>query len=393
MLFRELNRGKCKTYLVACEATRQAALIDPVKDRVDRYHAVLANHRCEHAHAVDTHTHADHRTGTWELRELTGARVVMHRRAPAPHVDVHVDEGTRLAVGELTLTVLATPGHTPDGISLYVGDRVFTGDTLLIHGTGRADFAGGDPGAQWDSITQKVFALPDETLVFPAHDYRGHTHSTIGEEKRANPRLAGRSRAAYVELMNNLGLPLPDNIQEALQSNQSAIEDGSVAFPALADLSRVRQVAPHELRNDGAARFASLSIDVVGGHRLVIGHDRQDVDRRLREPGFANAAVKGIAQGSELGPQGQLIAGADGDDRIRGLGRGVFLVQALHQVVDLGRADAAHQRCDALAGQRFAGRMPDEQDRLQDATGRNLARRVVRASHNRDRLVGVFRSN
>jgi len=244
MLFHELNRGKCKTYLLACDETRQAVLIDPLKDRVDRYLALLAYYGSRLELVIDTHTHADHRTGAWDLRDLTGAQVVMHRRAPAPHIDVHVDDGQRLAVGRLQLEFRHTPGHTPDGISIYAGDRVFTGDTLLIHGTGRADFAGGDAGEQYDSIFNKLFTLPDETVVFPAHDYRGHTQSTIGEEKRANPRVAGRSRAAYIELMDNLGLPLPDKIQEALQANQSAIEDEGVHFPSLAQLNHVRQAAP-----------------------------------------------------------------------------------------------------------------------------------------------------
>jgi len=262
MLFHELNRSKCKTYLLACEDTRQAALIDPVKERVDRYLAVLAYYGCRLELVVDTHTHADHRTAVWDLRDLAGCRVVMHRRAPAPHVDVHVEDGQRLALGRLQLQVLSTPGHTPDSISLYVADRVFTGDTLLIHGTGRADFAGGDPGAQYDSITQKLFALPDATLVFPAHDYRGHTQSTIGEEKRANPRLAGRSRAAYIELMNNLGLPLPDKIQESLQANQSAIEDESLHFPSLAQLDQVRQLTSHDVWAQLSATTPPLLLDV-----------------------------------------------------------------------------------------------------------------------------------
>ncbi|HXQ24684.1 MAG TPA: MBL fold metallo-hydrolase [Candidatus Acidoferrales bacterium] len=262
MLFHELNRGKCKTYLLACPETRKAALIDPIKDKVDRYLAVLAYYGCQLDLVIDTHTHADHRTGTWDLRDLLGARVVMHRRAPAPHIDVHVDDGQQLPVGNLRITVLYTPGHTPDSISLCTEDRVFTGDTLLIRGTGRADFAGGDPGAQYDSITHKLFALPDETLVFPAHDYRGHTHSTIGEEKRLNPRLAGRAREAYVELMNNLGLPLPDKIQEALQANQSAIEDDSVPFPSLPQLSQVRQVTAAELQARIGSGAPPLLLDV-----------------------------------------------------------------------------------------------------------------------------------
>lgn len=248
MIFRELNRGKCKTYLVACEVKRKAALIDPIKEKVDRYLASLAYFGCQLEAIIDTHTHADHRTASWELHDITGAPVIMHRRAPAPHVDVHVDDGSSIAIGDLRLRVFHTPGHTPDSLSLYTTDRVFTGDTLLIHGTGRSDFAGGNAGEQYDAITQKLFSLPDETFVFPAHDYRGHTHSTIGEEKRTNPRIAGRTRAGYIELMANLGLPLPQGIQESLQPNQSAIEDDSVQFPTLSELNSVRQLTPQEVQ-------------------------------------------------------------------------------------------------------------------------------------------------
>jgi len=285
MLFRELNRGKCKTYLLACEETRRAALVDPIRERVDRYLALLAYYSCTLELAIDTHTHADHRSAVWELRELTGARVVLHRRAPAPRVDVHVEDGQRLTVGTLALDVLFTPGHTPDSISLYLGDRVLTGDTLLIQGTGRADFAGGDAGAQYDSITQKLFALPDETLVLPAHDYRGHSHSTIGEEKRTNPRLAGRSREAYIALMNGLGLPLPDKIQEALQANQSAIDDDSVQFPTLPQLSQVRQLTPDEVRARMAGPAPPLLLDVREPEefRGELGHIAGSVPIPLRE--------------------------------------------------------------------------------------------------------------
>jgi len=248
MLFRELNRGKCKTYLVACERTHKAVLIDPVREKVERYLAILAYSGCKLDAIIDTHTHADHRTASWELHDLTGAPVIMHRRAPAPHVDLHVEDGQEITVGDVLLRVFHTPGHTPDSISLYTNDRVFTGDTILIHGTGRCDFAGGDAGEQYDAITNKIFSLPEETLLFPAHDYRGHTHSTVGEEKRTNPRIAGRTRQAYIDLMNNLGLPLPQGIQESLQPNQSAIEDESIKFPTLAELNQVRQLSAKELQ-------------------------------------------------------------------------------------------------------------------------------------------------
>jgi sulfur dioxygenase len=262
MLFKELNRSKCKTYLVGCENTKTAALIDPLKEHIDLYVAVLAYYHLALELIIDTHTHADHRSGTFELKDLLGGRVVMHRRAPAPRVDIHVDEGDSLTVGELKWQVLYTPGHTADGISLSVGDRVFTGDTLLIGGTGRADFAGGDAGAEYDSIVNKLFKLPDQTIVFPAHDYRGHTCSSIGAEKSTNLRLVGRSRADYIHLMNNLGLPLPDKIQEALQPNQSALDDDFIKFPALSQLNQVQQLEPSEVARRLNGFNAPIVVDV-----------------------------------------------------------------------------------------------------------------------------------
>jgi len=262
MIFRELNRAKCKTYLIGSEKDRVALLVDPIREKVDRYLALLAYHGLKLDAVVDTHTHADHRTAIFDLKELTGAKVIMHRNAPAPQVNVHVDDGDKIPIGDLQLQVLHTPGHTPDGISLYIGDRVLTGDTLLIRGTGRCDFAGGDAGEQFDAITQKLFALPDETLVFPAHDYRGNTRSTIGEEKLCNPRVAARTREQYIDLMNNLGLPLPENIQEVLQPNQSAMDDDRLRFPSLAELNQVRQLTPVQVQALTETSFGPIILDV-----------------------------------------------------------------------------------------------------------------------------------
>jgi len=274
MIFRELNHGKCKTYLAICEDARRAAVIDPLRDNVERYLAVLAYHGLRLDSIIDTHTHADHRSGALELGELAGTPVVMHRLAPAPHVRIHAEDGQVLKVGDEELRVLHTPGHSPDSISLLATDRVFTGDVLFIHGTGRADFAGGDAGVQYDSITRKLFTLPDEVMVFPAHDYRGHMQSTIGEEKRSNPRLAGKTRDDYISLMNNLGLPLPDGIQEALQPNQSDLDTGALKFPTLAQLNQVRQLIAAELRARIASSNPPLLVDVreEDEYRGELGH-------------------------------------------------------------------------------------------------------------------------
>jgi len=285
MRVREVNRGKCKTYLVSCEDTRRALLIDPLRDRLDRYLALLAYDGLRLELVVDTHTHADHRSAGQDLRELAGAKVVMHRTAPCPHVDFHVEDEDTIAVGNHELRVLATPGHTPDSICLEGGGYVFTGDTLLIRGTGRADFQGGDAGAQWDGITEKLFTLPDETIVLPAHDYRGNTRSTIGDEKRLNPRLAGKSREQYVEIMKNLGLPLPDKIQEVLMPNQTALDDDAVKFPSLAELAAVQQLSAAEVDAERRASPPPLLIDVrePGERSDDLGHIAGSVLVPLRD--------------------------------------------------------------------------------------------------------------
>jgi sulfur dioxygenase len=274
MLFQELNHAKCKAYLGLCESTGKAVLIDPLRERIERYLGVLAYRGWKLDLIVDTHTHVDHRSGAFELSELTGAPVAMHRMAPAPHVKIHVDDGEVIRVGDLEMRVLFTPGHSPDSISLLAADRVFTGDVLMIHGTGRSDIAGGDPGLSFDSITQKLFTLPDHIRVFPAHDYRGHTCSTIGDEKCSNPRLANKTREQYVELMNNLGLPLPDGIQEALQPNQSDVDSSTIAFPNLSQLNQVRQMNARELNDRINAGEPPLLIDVRDDeeYRGELGH-------------------------------------------------------------------------------------------------------------------------
>lgn len=247
MIFKELNDIQCKTYMVACEKTHRALIIDPEKDYLDRHLAILAYHGLTLDAIVDTHTHADHLSGGSLLQSLTGARLIMHNKAPTPRVTEHVNDGDTISVGELSAKVLYTPGHTPDSISLYIDDRVFTGDVMLIGGTGRTDFAGGDSGQQYDSITKKLFTLPDETLVYPAHDYRGNTVSTIGEEKANNPRIAGRARQEYIDLMASIEFPLPGKIQEVLQPNQTAIDDDKINYPTLAQLNEVRQLDPDQV--------------------------------------------------------------------------------------------------------------------------------------------------
>lgn len=262
MIFHELNNSMCKSYLIGCETTGRALIVDPVSTRIDRYLALLAYHNLKLDYVMDTHTHADHRSACGELNLLTKSKIVRHLSAPQPNVDVHVDDGDVLDVGNLGLKVLYTPGHTPDSISLLADDRVLSGDCLLIGGTGRTDFAAGDSGQQYDSITVKLFMLPDETLLFPAHDYRGNTQSTIGYEKRHNPRVADKTREEYIEIMENLGLPLPEKIQEVLQVNATDAEDNEMNYPSIADLNKVFQLSAELVQEQIAEVNPPLIIDV-----------------------------------------------------------------------------------------------------------------------------------
>ena len=166
MFCQEFNRGKCKTYLLACERTRHAVLIDPLKENTGRYIAVAAYHGFRLDYLIDTHTHADHRSGIWDLADLTGAKVVMERHAPAPHVAVHVADGDVIEVGDLKLQDLLYAWAYARRHESYVDGRVFTGDALMIGGTGRADFAGGDPGKQYDGITNHYSRYPTTPWSF-----------------------------------------------------------------------------------------------------------------------------------------------------------------------------------------------------------------------------------
>jgi glyoxylase-like metal-dependent hydrolase (beta-lactamase superfamily II) len=216
------------TYLVADETTRKAALIDPVREELARDLTLVRELGFELACVLETHVHADHVTSAGKLAELTGAATVASPLGAAC-ASTRLHHGEVLELGTLEIKALATPGHTKDSLSFLIGDNVFTGDALLIRGTGRADFQSGDSGELYDSITKTLFSLPDSTRVWPAHDYRGQTQSTIGEERRHNPRLAGKSREEFVRIMSDLRLAPPKRIHEAVSANLGCGRDPASA--------------------------------------------------------------------------------------------------------------------------------------------------------------------
>lgn len=222
MFFRQLfhRASSTYTYLLADSTWRDAVVIDAVSDATDEVLGILRNQDLHLTHILETHLHADHISAARKLREATGARVTLSDQAGAHCADLQVGDGDFIVLGDDVIRVLATPGHTPESLSFRWNDRVFTGDALLIGGCGRTDFQGGDAGTLYDSITAKLFTLAEETLVYPGHDYKGRWVSCIGEEKRTNPRLAGKTRGEFIEIMQSLDLPRPKMIDVAVPANR-----------------------------------------------------------------------------------------------------------------------------------------------------------------------------
>lgn len=222
MIFRQLfdRKSSTYTYLLAERTGGEALLIDPVHENTDQYVRLLDALDVKLVLAIDTHIHADHVTALGSLAEKTDCVTAMGEATGVECVSVRFSEGEKLRVDNLHLDILYTPGHTDDSYSFLLPDRVFTGDTLLIRGTGRTDFQNGDPAAQYDSLFGKLLTLPSDTFVFPAHDYNGMTVSTIGEELRHNPRLQVGSRQAYIDQMNALDLKDPELMDIAVPANR-----------------------------------------------------------------------------------------------------------------------------------------------------------------------------
>ena len=223
MIFRQLFEplSSTYTYLLGCEETGQAVLIDPVITTIDRDLGEIHRHGLTLAFSVDTHIHADHITGALELKKRSGCKIAAPALEQLPCTEVGIEEGKPLKIGSIELKPLHTPGHTAGHFAYVLGDRVFTGDSLLIDGCGRTDFQNGDTDTLYRSIKEKLFSLPDECLVYPAHDYNNRWVSSIAQEKNHNPRLgAGRTIEQFKDIMANLNLPYPEFMEYAVPGNK-----------------------------------------------------------------------------------------------------------------------------------------------------------------------------
>jgi glyoxylase-like metal-dependent hydrolase (beta-lactamase superfamily II)/rhodanese-related sulfurtransferase len=294
MIFEAVTTGGCRSYVVGCESTCAAALIDPELGQIDRYLALTARDGLRIRYLIDTHTHADHFSATQQLARQLGVPVAMHAASPAPFVDLRLQGGELLVIGKLRIQALHTPGHTRDSMCLSVEDRVFTGDTLLIGGTGRTDLPSGDAGALYESLFEGVLKLDPALKIFPAHEYKGRSHSTIGQELAENPRLQKRDRGAFVEMMQNLNLTMPTHVTEALRTNMTGGKtvaqmlseaSASVPFMSLGELNaRIESGSKELIVLDVRERDAFEAGHISGARLLPRGQLELRVNEELTDP-------------------------------------------------------------------------------------------------------------
>ncbi len=304
----------------------EALIIDPVLERVDRYLQLVRELDLNLVKVVDTHLHADHVTGSAALRDRTHCITVMGEQTHADVISMRVAEGERVNIEGLSLDALYTPGHTDDSYSFVMDDRVFTGDTLLIRGTGRTDFQNGDARAQYDSIFNKLLKLPDETLVYPAHDYKGDTISTIWEERKFNPRLQVSSIEEYVHVMNNLKLANPKMMDVAVPANM--------------------HVGLHqdEIARKGWAVKAGEAISLRGRHEVVFVDLREKSERARHGsiPGALHAPYADLQENIGKGGMLHELAEATGRRVIFYCAFGERSAMAVQAAQDAGLKAACH---------------------------------------------------
>ncbi len=264
MFFKQLfdPASSTLTYLIADDSSHEAVLIDPVNEQVERDVYLLREHGLALKYTLETHVHADHVTAAHALKQATGAQTAVCRDCNAQGYDRLLRDGDVILFGHEEILTIATPGHTPGSVSYLWRDRVFTGDTLLIGGCGRTDFQNGSAEALWTSITEKLFALDEQILVYPAHDYKGRRVSSIGEEKRFNARVAGKTREEFLSIMNNLNLPMPARIHEAVPANL----EGGAGQPAVASALGQPKVAVQSV----SAKQLAEALRAPGVHLLDV---------------------------------------------------------------------------------------------------------------------------
>ncbi|HBK07311.1 MAG TPA: hydrolase glyoxylase [Acetobacteraceae bacterium] len=328
MIFRQLfdATSGTYTYLLASRRGGEALIVDPVLEKVERYLTLIHELDLRLVKAVDTHLHADHITGLGALRDSTRCITVMGEQSSVDVVSMRLSDGDTLRIEGLELEAMYTPGHTDDSYSFLMQDRVFTGDTLLIRGTGRTDFQNGSARAQYESIFNRLLRLPDETMVFPAHDYKGDTVSTIGEERRWNPRLQVRDVEEYEALMNGLNLSNPKMMDVAVPANQR------------------QGFAQEEIARLGWAVDAARAQSMVGRNDIVLVDLREKTERQKvgSIPGALHAPYSNLQENIQPGGMLYELAATTNRDLLFYCAFGERSAMAVRAAHDVGLDSARH---------------------------------------------------
>ena len=327
MIFRQLFEGESSTYsyLLASRRGGEALIIDPVLEKVGRYLQLMQELEVKLVKALDTHLHADHVTGVGALRDRTHCITVMGEQSNVDVVSMRVCDGDQVEIEGLVLDAIYTPGHTDDSYSFLCGDRVFTGDTLLIRGTGRTDFQNGDPSAQYESLFGRLLRLPDNTLVYPAHDYKGDTVSTIGEERACNPRLQVKSVQEYVDLMSSLHLTNPKMMDVAVPANMK------------------QGLAQEQIARRGWAHTAEEAKVLVGKSNVMFIdlREKRECERHGKIPGALHLPYYGLQE--NISPSGVLrILAASREKLLFYCAFGERSAMAVQAAQDVGLSSARH---------------------------------------------------
>ncbi len=332
MIFRQLFEPiSCTyTYLLGSRPGGEALMIDPVLEKADHYLRLLHELDLTLVKAIDTHVHADHTTALGVLRDNTHCVTVMGRQSGVDRVSMRVEDGDRIEIENITLDVMYTPGHTDDSYSFVMADRVFTGDALFIRGTGRTDFQHGDNAAAYDSLFNKLLKLPDDTLVYPGHDYKGDTVSTIGEEKAFNPRLQVKSAREYADIMNGLDLPDPKQMDVVVPANLA------IGFSAKA--------TPEVKAATLAAADAIAAVRQAGREGVLLVDLREENERRRDGVIAGSVHLPYQALRDNIKPGGLLAAMASGPDReiLLYCAFGERSALGLQEMFDAGLTNARH---------------------------------------------------
>lgn len=307
MIFKQLfdKETWTYTYLIADPKTKEAVLIDPVNTEIDNYISMLNSYGLTLKYSLETHVHADHITAGGLLRQRLGSQTAVSSLCGAQNADIQMHDGDVFEFGDGEhIKTIATPGHTPGSVSFLWRDKLFTGDSLFIGGCGRTDFQGGDAGALYDCITQRLFTLPDETLVYPGHDYQQRWVSSIMQERTTNPRLAGKTREEFIQIMANLNLPRPRLIDEAVPANRYCGLDENERQDAIARRDEAGKPVRTEYTAQelvAEAKQKVKEVDVSTAKQLIAAGNIVVLD--VREPDEYSA---GHIEGAVLLPRGVL---------------------------------------------------------------------------------------